>query len=220
MARDQRCDASPNTSACRCTTCRTSPRSPTRWPRRRGPGDVVVTMGAGDVTMLGPEILAALAVRANRPCRTAAGTGAQMTEPEDGTDRSEPSRDPASDAPSPKPTASAGRADDAAEARPTRTTARTDLEGPRRRERRERAERRAAQARATAIEEARREAKRRARATSPRTPKPLRAGAVRGLKLVMWTVLLVVAGRRARADPVLHAGDVGAQRRGHRHSAR
>ena len=31
-----------------------------------GPGDVVVTMGAGDVTMLGPEILAALRVRANR----------------------------------------------------------------------------------------------------------------------------------------------------------
>jgi UDP-N-acetylmuramate--alanine ligase len=30
------------------------------------PGDVVVTMGAGDVTMLGPEILAALHVKANR----------------------------------------------------------------------------------------------------------------------------------------------------------
>jgi UDP-N-acetylmuramate--alanine ligase len=30
------------------------------------PGDVVVTMGAGDVTMLGPEIVAALAVKANR----------------------------------------------------------------------------------------------------------------------------------------------------------
>jgi UDP-N-acetylmuramate--alanine ligase len=30
------------------------------------PGDVVVTMGAGDVTMLGPEIVAALQVRANR----------------------------------------------------------------------------------------------------------------------------------------------------------
>lgn len=31
-----------------------------------GPGDVIVTMGAGDVTLLGPEILAALRVRANR----------------------------------------------------------------------------------------------------------------------------------------------------------
>ncbi|BBX45146.1 UDP-N-acetylmuramate--L-alanine ligase [Mycobacterium cookii] len=31
-----------------------------------GPGDVVVTMGAGDVTMLAPEIVTALQVRANR----------------------------------------------------------------------------------------------------------------------------------------------------------
>ncbi len=31
-----------------------------------GPGDVIVTMGAGDVTMLGPEIVAALRARANR----------------------------------------------------------------------------------------------------------------------------------------------------------
>ncbi|RFD24855.1 UDP-N-acetylmuramate--L-alanine ligase [Mycobacterium uberis] len=30
-----------------------------------GPGDVIVTMGAGDVTMLGPEIVAALRIRAN-----------------------------------------------------------------------------------------------------------------------------------------------------------
>ncbi len=31
-----------------------------------GPGDLIVTMGAGDVTLLGPEILTALRVRANR----------------------------------------------------------------------------------------------------------------------------------------------------------
>lgn len=31
-----------------------------------GPGDVVVTMGAGDVTILGPEIVTALRIRANR----------------------------------------------------------------------------------------------------------------------------------------------------------
>ena len=31
-----------------------------------GPGDVIVTMGAGDVTMLGPEIVTALHARANR----------------------------------------------------------------------------------------------------------------------------------------------------------
>jgi UDP-N-acetylmuramate--alanine ligase len=40
------------------------------------PGDVVVTMGAGDVTMLGPEILAAVRVNANRrpPGRSGVGT--------------------------------------------------------------------------------------------------------------------------------------------------
>ena len=37
------------------------------------PGDVVVTMGAGDVTMLGPEILTALQVRANRSAPGTAG---------------------------------------------------------------------------------------------------------------------------------------------------
>lgn len=31
-----------------------------------GPGDIIVTMGAGDVTMLGPQIVTALRVRANR----------------------------------------------------------------------------------------------------------------------------------------------------------
>jgi len=31
-----------------------------------GPGDVIVTMGAGDVTMLAPEIVTALQVLANR----------------------------------------------------------------------------------------------------------------------------------------------------------
>ncbi|HTX96550.1 MAG TPA: UDP-N-acetylmuramate--L-alanine ligase [Mycobacterium sp.] len=31
-----------------------------------GPGDVIVTMGAGDVTLLGPEIVSALRIRANR----------------------------------------------------------------------------------------------------------------------------------------------------------
>jgi UDP-N-acetylmuramate--alanine ligase len=38
------------------------------------PGDVVVTMGAGDVTMLGPEIITALQARANR---TVPGAGAR-----------------------------------------------------------------------------------------------------------------------------------------------
>lgn len=38
------------------------------------PGDVIVTMGAGDVTMLGPEIVTALQIRANR---SAPGAGAR-----------------------------------------------------------------------------------------------------------------------------------------------
>jgi UDP-N-acetylmuramate--alanine ligase len=38
------------------------------------PGDVVVTMGAGDVTMLGKEILAALQVKANRSALGGRGT--------------------------------------------------------------------------------------------------------------------------------------------------
>lgn len=72
-----------------------------------------------------------------------------------------------------------------------------EFEGPRRRARRERAERRAAQARATAIEEARREAKRRVsgRAGSgPRAPQKPARGVVRGLKMLLVTALLVIAG--------------------------
>ncbi|MBV9090287.1 MAG: cell division protein FtsQ/DivIB [Mycobacteriaceae bacterium] len=67
------------------------------------------------------------------------------------------------------------------------------FEGPRRRARREREERRTAQARARAIEEARREAKRRLTG-APSAPKPLARGAVRGLKVLTWVVLLSIAG--------------------------
>ncbi len=38
------------------------------------PGDVAVTMGAGDVTMLGGEILAALQIKANRSAPGGPGT--------------------------------------------------------------------------------------------------------------------------------------------------
>ena len=67
------------------------------------------------------------------------------------------------------------------------------IEGPRRRARRERAERREAQARAVAIEEARREAKRVARGRPTATSKPVARGAVRGLKLFLLSLLLIVA---------------------------
>jgi cell division protein FtsQ len=67
------------------------------------------------------------------------------------------------------------------------------IEGPRRRARRERAERREAQARAMAIEEARREAKRAARGRPATSSKPVARGAVRGLKLFLLSLLLILA---------------------------
>ena len=69
-----------------------------------------------------------------------------------------------------------------------------EAEGPRRRARRERAERRAVQARATAIEDARREAKRKSRVHLVNEPKSPGKGVVRGLKMLLWTMLLVVVG--------------------------
>ncbi|HET7667925.1 MAG TPA: FtsQ-type POTRA domain-containing protein, partial [Mycobacterium sp.] len=67
-----------------------------------------------------------------------------------------------------------------------------DYEGPRRRARREREERRAAQARATAIENARREAKRRVMGRPREETKRLGRRAVRGLKVLMWSALMSV----------------------------
>lgn len=69
-----------------------------------------------------------------------------------------------------------------------------EFEGPRRRARRERAERRAAQARARAIEEARREAKRRVSGSIVNQPKPVARGVVRGLKMLLATVVITVVG--------------------------
>ncbi len=69
-----------------------------------------------------------------------------------------------------------------------------EFEGPRRRARRERAERRAAQTRATAIEEARREAKRRASGRLVNQPKPVGRGVVRGLKMLLASVVLAIVG--------------------------
>ena len=68
----------------------------------------------------------------------------------------------------------------------------TDLEGPRRRARRERAERRAAEERARAIEDARREAKRQARGHVVEQPKRLGARTVKGLKALVWMIVLGV----------------------------
>lgn len=84
-----------------------------------------------------------------------------------------------------------------------------DVEGPRRRARREREERRAAQARAIAIEDARRDAKRRAAGRPEQQAKTLGRGAVRGLKLLMWTaviaVLVVALGLLLYFTPIMSA---------------
>jgi cell division protein FtsQ len=68
----------------------------------------------------------------------------------------------------------------------------SDLEGPRRRARREREERRAAQARATAIEQARREAKKRVTGQRSDQAKPPARGLIRGLKVLMWSAVASV----------------------------
>ena len=67
-----------------------------------------------------------------------------------------------------------------------------EFEGPRRRARREREERRAAQQRAMAIEEARREAKRKVRGQAGGAATPAGRSRVRGLKMVLITVVLAV----------------------------
>jgi cell division protein FtsQ len=67
-----------------------------------------------------------------------------------------------------------------------------DHEGPRRRARREREQRRAVKDRAMALEEARREAKRRVNSGPVQEVVPLARGAVRGLKVLVWSALLSV----------------------------
>ncbi|MDT5350121.1 MAG: cell division protein FtsQ [Mycobacterium sp.] len=116
-----------------------------------------------------------------------------MSEP---TDQIDPvghdSSDSADSAENPEPVSEPLPDDEADEPDGEKPDEESEVEGPRRRARRERAERRAAQARATAIEEARRDAKRRARVHLVNEPKPVGRGVVRGLKMLLWTVLLVV----------------------------
>ena len=74
---------------------------------------------------------------------------------------------------------------------PEQSEEQAEFEGPRRRARREREQRREAAARARAIEDARREAKRKATA-SLTAPKPVGRGIVRGLKVLIWAVVLTI----------------------------
>lgn len=101
-------------------------------------------------------------------------------------------------------------APDAAEADAAETD--EDLEGPRRRARRERAERREAEARAKAIEESRREAKRKVLGAQVVETRPARRGAVRGLKVMVWTLVLALVatglGLILYFTPLMSARDI------------
>ena len=162
------------------------------------PGDVVVTMGAGDVTLLGREILAAVQARfvVTGPIDAAEEPDAEgPVEPADGVSDDAVAGDAVED-----------RVDGDEE---------PDFEGPRRRARREREERRAAQDRATAIEHARREAKRRATGRPVDEPKPPARGLIRGLRVLMWSALVSVHRGRSGPAAVLHAHHVGSRHRDH-----
>lgn len=135
-----------------------------------------------------------------------------MTGPTDQTEPTE-SEDPPAEAEPAETTEAEAEADvtDGADAEPQEPKeSETDFEGPRRRARREREERRAAQARATAIEEARREAKR--RITGAPSPKKIGRGTVRGLKVLMWSalisVLAVALGLLLYFTPIMSARNV------------
>lgn len=113
-----------------------------------------------------------------------------MTEPSggDASEHPEPPTEPVGTGEAPAEAADAGDPTEAPQ-----QPEKTDVEGPRRRERRERAERREAQARATAIEQARREAKRKVFRSQPvNDDKAAHRGAVRGLKVFSWAVVLIV----------------------------
>ena len=110
-----------------------------------------------------------------------------MTEPTEDTEPTGPD-EPAEAATAAEPATPAEDAPTSGEAPP----AEEDAEGPRRRARREREERRAAQARATAIEQARREAKRKVLGKAEPETKTIGRGTVRGLKVLLWTALLAV----------------------------
>ena len=133
-----------------------------------------------------------------------------VADPVDGAAEPDEPKTPVETEDAPAETPSASDESEAAGTPAESTAAETDFEGPRRRARREREERRAAQARATAIEEARREAKRRVTGT-PNTKK-IGRGTVRGLKVLMWTALISVIvvglGLLLYFTPVMSARDI------------
>lgn len=113
---------------------------------------------------------------------------------DDATTAELPAAEPAGDADGAADEPAGGEASDTetAEPEPAAPEPAEDLEGPRRRARRERAERRAAEERARAIEQARREAKRRVQGKPADEAKRLSRGTVRGLKVLVWFIVLSV----------------------------
>lgn len=94
---------------------------------------------------------------------------------------------------------------------PDPDAASADYEGPRRRARREREQRRAARDRAVAIEQARRAAKRRV-VGAGESSKPVVSGAVRGVKVLLWSalasVLAVAMGLVLFFTPIMSARSI------------
>lgn len=134
----------------------------------------------------------------------------------DAAEPPQPPSDPVEDPPPAEPPAEPAEGSEGSEAagQPAEAEpeAAEDLEGPRRRARRERAERREAQQRAMAIEQARREAKRRVTAAAAAPPARLGMGAVRGLRTLIWLILLgltsLVLGLVLYFTPVMSARSV------------
>jgi cell division protein FtsQ len=96
---------------------------------------------------------------------------------------------PAEPEPGSEPAGASGQNVDLDDAPPAEQSDADDLEGPRRRARRERAERRAAQQRAMAIEEARREAKRRLSGQPETEAVAPGINSVKGLKTLIWMIV-------------------------------
>lgn len=129
-----------------------------------------------------------------------------MTQPPPGSDPEQPEAAPGEATPPPADDPAPPQADEPP------PPAEEDLEGPRRRARREREQRRAVKDRAMALEEARREAKRRADSGPPREVTPIARGAVRGLKVLVWAALLsvvaVALGLVLYFTPIMSARDI------------
>ena len=180
-----------------------------------GDGDVVVTMGAGDVTMLGAGDHRGPAGQ-GRASRGApgddagagpglrAGRGRTTTKPTIGRESTSADVQNVDLGETVDEQPDRSRAPEAET--PEEAVEEQDFEGPRRRARRERDERRAAQARAIAIEDARRDAKRRVRSAAVRCTETVEPQGRSRSEDVDLAGRADGDRRRAGTGPVLHPG--------------